>query len=366
MSKPTVLILGKIPPPYYGTSVSMQLIMQSALNQNYTLIPINTNVHTSLDTLGKISFNKLKLNLMMYVQLYKKIKEIRPQCAVIPISQTTVGFVKDAMFIWICRAMGVKVLVHLHGSVLLDWYNKSNFIIKKTATATLANTQGAIVLGSNLKYIFTPFLSADKIHVVPNGANYTYAYTTKTTTQLQLLYLGNLQATKGIVDIIDALVVLKNKYAIPFTCTVIGAWRDETTKAYCLKLVNDNALNVQFKGIVTGTDKNKYYEQANVFVFTPRAPEGHPWVIVEAMAAGLPIISTDKGAIKESVLDNYNGFIVDDNAPQQIAQRLQQLATTPNLIATMSTNALTHYNTNFTETKMVNQLQTAIDAVLLH
>jgi glycosyltransferase involved in cell wall biosynthesis len=129
-------------------------------------------------------------------------------------------------------------------------------------------------------------------------------------------------------------------------------------------LVSDNALNVQFKGIVTGADKNKYYEQANVFVFTPRAPEGHPWVIVEAMAAGLPIISTNKGAIQESVIDNYNGFIVDDNAPQQIAERLYQLATTPNLIPTMSTNALAHYNTNFTETKMVNQLQTAIDAVL--
>ncbi|MBC7411655.1 MAG: glycosyltransferase [Bacteroidia bacterium] len=364
MSKPTVLILGKIPPPYYGTSVSMLLIMQSALHQNYTLIPINTNVHTSLDTLGKISFNKFKLNLMMYVQLYKTIKKKHPQCAVIPISQTTIGFVKDAMFIWICRAMGVKVLVHLHGSVLLDWYNKSNFITRKITYATLTKTQGAIVLGTNLKYIFEPFLSTKKIHVVPNGANYTYTHTTKINNQLQVLYLGNLQATKGIIDVIDALVLLKNKYVIPFECTIIGAWRDEATKAQCLKLVTDNTLNVQFKGIVTGPDKNKYYEQANVFVFTPRAPEGHPWVIVEAMAAGLPIISTNKGAIKESVIDNHNGFIVDDNAPQQIAERLYQLAITPNLITTMSANALAHYNNNFTETKMVNQLHTAIDNVL--
>ncbi len=366
MTKPCVLILGKIPPPYYGTSVSMQLIMQSALNQHYTLVPINTNVHTSLDTLGKISFNKFKLNLMMYVQLYKKIKTSRPKCAVIPISQTTIGFFKDAIFIWICRAMGVKVLVHLHGSVLLNWYNASNFIIKKITSATLRSTQGAIVLGSNLKYIFEPFLSADKIHVVPNGANYTYQHTIKTASQLQLLYLGNLQATKGIVDVIDALVLIKNKYAIPFECNVIGAWRDEATKDYCIKLVNENALNVQFKGIVTGTDKNKYYEQANVFVFTPRAPEGHPWVIVEAMAAGLPIISTDKGAIKESIINNYNGFIVEDNAPQQIAERLHQLASTPHLIPTMCTNAITHYNTYFTETKMVNQLQNAIECVLKH
>ncbi len=364
MSKLTVLILGKIPPPYYGTSVSMQIIMQSELNNSYTLVPINTNVHTSLDTLGKLSFSKLKKNLVMYFNLYHTIKATRPQCAVIPVSQTTIGFIKDAVFIWICQLMRVKVLVHLHGSVLLDWYNKSNFIAKKITATTLANTNGAIVLGNNLKYIFAPFLPLYKIYAVPNGANYTFESTTTTTTKLQILYLGNLQATKGITDLMQALVVLKQQYSIPFECTVIGAWRDDATKNHCTQLVTNNALPVTFKGVVTGVDKNKYYQQANVFVFAPRAPEGHPWVIVEAMAAGLPIISTNKGAITESVIEGYNGFIVPDSAPTHIAQQLNELYTNQQLLTTMSTNSLAHYKANFTEQKMVSQLHAAINGVL--
>lgn len=364
MIKPTVLILGKIPPPYYGTSVSMQIIMHSELNTTYNLIPINTNVHTSLDTLGKLSVDKLKKNIAMYINLYRTIKATRPQCAVIPVSQTTIGFVKDAVFIWICRLMNVKVLVHLHGSVLLDWYTKSNFVVKKITATTLAKTSGAVVLGNNLKYIFEPFLPLHKIYVVPNGANYTFELTTKSIDKLHILYLANLQATKGIDDLIQALIILKQKYTTRFECTIIGAWRDEATKNRCMQLVTIHALPVTFKGIVTGADKNQYYQQANVFVFAPRAPEGHPWVVVEAMAAGLPIISTNKGAITESVIDGHNGFIVDDTAPAQIAQRLNELYTNQQLLTTMSTNSLAHYQANFTEQKMVAQLGNAISTVL--
>jgi glycosyltransferase involved in cell wall biosynthesis len=334
--------------------------MQSELNATYNLVPINTNVHKTLDTLGKVNFDKLKKNIAVYKLLYNKLKEHKPQCAVIPISQTTVGFIKDAVFIAMCKWFGVKVIVHLHGSVLLDWYNKTNPIIKHITKKILTNTNGAIVLGNNLKYIFEPFLPLHKIHVVPNGANYTFNTLPKNTATLQLLYLGNLQATKGIIDVIDALVLLKNKHNTLFECNIIGAWRDDVTKNYCTSKVAEHGLNVHFRGVVTGTDKNQYYEQAHVFVFAPRAPEGHPWVIVEAMAAGLPIISTNKGAIVESVIDGYNGYIVGDKCPEAIAQHLHSLATDNNLLSTLSSNAIAHYNANFTETKMVQQLAEAI------
>ena len=70
---------------------------------------------------------------------------------------------------------------------------------------------------------------------------------------------------------------------------------------------------VQFHLPATGGDKLQFFTDADVFVFTPRQREGHPWVIVEAMAAGLPVISTDRGAIAETVIDGESGWI--ENVP---------------------------------------------------
>jgi len=60
--------------------------------------------------------------------------------------------------------------------------------------------------------------------------------------------------------------------------------------------------SVHVVGPVVGTQKFELLSSSDIFVFpTYYPPEGHPWVIVEALAAGLPIISTDQGAITESV-----------------------------------------------------------------
>ena len=69
------------------------------------------------------------------------------------------------------------------------------------------------------------------------------------------------------------------------------------------------------------------FADADVFIFTPKAPEGHPWVLVESLASGLPVISTDQGAIKESVLHGKNGFIVEPAIPKSIAGAVDLLVT---------------------------------------
>jgi glycosyltransferase involved in cell wall biosynthesis len=114
----------------------------------------------------------------------------------------------------------------------------------------------------------------------------------------------------------------------------------------------------------SGKDKLAHFEKADVFVFTPREPEGHPWVIVEAMAAGLPIISTNQGAIIESVRDNQNGFIVEVRNPQMIAARLEELINNKSLRERMGKTSRTLYENNFTEEKMVEKLSGIFEQVL--
>ena len=123
-------------------------------------------------------------------------------------------------------------------------------------------------------------------------------------------------------------------------------------------------IPVQILPPASGEEKLRFYEEANIFVFPPRAPEGHPWVIVEAMAAGLPIISTDQGAITESVINGINGFIVDTKNPSQIAEKLEYLINHPEIREKMGRESRRLYEENYTEGIMVEKLTNAFKTIL--
>jgi glycosyltransferase involved in cell wall biosynthesis len=82
------------------------------------------------------------------------------------------------------------------------------------------------------------------------------------------------------------------------------------------------------------------------------------------MAAGLPIISTDQGAITESVIDGCNGFIVEAGNPMQIADKINLLVETLDLRKEMARESRKLYEDKFTEEKMVERLTNVFNTVL--
>ncbi len=363
----TLILLGKIPPPYYGTSVSMQIFLNSNfLASQLNVVSLNTNVHKDLSTLGKFSVKKIFLNIAIYLRFIKILNSNKKAVVLIPISQTSLGFFKDAIFIILSFAFGQKVLLHLHGSALLNWYNVQRAIIQKIIYAIISRCKGGIVLGENLKYLFQPFLPTDKIWVMPNGANYNLneQLILKNINSIQALYIGNLQASKGIDDVIQALQELKLKHHLNVNLNIVGAWRDENTKRKILGKINENQLNVTIHGIKTGLEKFEILQKCNLMLFTPRAPEGHPWVIVEALACGLAVISTNQGAIAESVLHEVNGYIVGAKSPAEIAEKVKLLASNKILLKNMQEASRKHYLSNFTEQKMIEKLVFCVNKVV--
>ena len=181
---------------------------------------------------------------------------------------------------------------------------------------------------------------------------------------MHILYLANLQASKGIEDVLLALAELKRQNVEGFELTVIGMWRNEEFKIKCLKMIDEFQLPVTVFPPKSGNEKMAAMCSSDIFVFTPREPEGHPWVIVEALACGLPVISTDQGAIVESVLDGKNGFIVKKNAPFEIAEKIKLLMKNDDLRKWMGAVSRKHYEDNFTEEKMVERLTGTFNKVI--
>ena len=73
-----------------------------------------------------------------------------------------------------------------------------------------------------------------------------------------------------------------------------------------------------------------------MLLFPPVEPEGHPRVVLEALAAGLPVITTDRGAIAETVVEGESGFVLDHPVPDELAARVLRLLRDPELRDRMS------------------------------
>jgi teichuronic acid biosynthesis glycosyltransferase TuaC len=85
------------------------------------------------------------------------------------------------------------------------------------------------------------------------------------------------------------------------------------------------SANFKLAGFVSDIDLPSYYNAADLFVLPSKSGEGLPLVAMEAMACGLPVVSTNVGGIKEILLDQY-GKLVPPNQPEMLAQAVLDFA----------------------------------------
>ena len=119
-------------------------------------------------------------------------------------------------------------MIQLRGSDFKRWLDNASSSTRMFVAFTLKIPKGVIVLGHNLKYLFRDFFPEHRIYVVPNGGNYHIPeHQYNTDYPVKLIYLANLQSSKGIEDVIDAITILQREQPGTFVMDIIGEWRNE-------------------------------------------------------------------------------------------------------------------------------------------
>ena len=124
------------------------------------------------------------------------------------------------------------------------------------------------------------------------------------------------------------------------------------------------ADHIDFLGIIEGEDKEVLLLQSDIFVFpTYYRYEGQPAVVVEAMAAGLPIITTDQGGIRDMVIHGENGFFVEAQNPGSIAETALMLIENRKLRDQMRNTNRKRFKKDYTAETCFKSLCEALDRV---
>ena len=141
-----------------------------------------------------------------------------------------------------------------------------------------------------------------------------------------ILSIGRLSHEKGHCDLIAAFEQLATERQK--TWLVLVGDGPERGKLQQQASRSRNAANILFTG--HRDDAKTFYFLASIFAL-PSYTEGTPNVILEAMAAGVPVVATAVGGIPELVTEGQNALLVQPRKPQQLANALEKLLQAPGL-----------------------------------
>jgi glycosyltransferase involved in cell wall biosynthesis len=221
-----------------------------------------------------------------------------------------------------------KIIDYLETKWLLKQYKKCD----NTFIAISKNTQTYFkkALPKTLK---------KNIVLLPNAINsklFSQKQKTLNTRHVRLINVGNLVAKKGhllLIDVFHQLIINSN---IKFTLDILGFG---PLKIEIEEKINQLGLNEIIKLHGNVSNVADFMENSDIYIHTA-SYEPFGMVLIEAMASGLPIVSTDGKGNIDLIKNGLNGYLVDSRNPKEIAEKVIQITENANLYSKMSINAI--------------------------
>ena len=212
-------------------------------------------------------------------------------------------------------------------------------------------------------------LSPTKVHCIYHGLNADFcrllnqqSNESRRNGKFRVLSVGRLVPKKGFDLLIDACAALRDE-ALDFQLSIIGE-PGEHESAIRGRIAHHRLENlVELRPPMTQDELLCEYRAANVFCLPSRVLEngdrdGIPNVLMEAMACGLPVISTKVSGIPEIINHRVNGLLVPPNDSASLASALLRLQENPALVDRLSREGNRTVSELFDGEKLVRRLKT--------
>lgn len=367
-----VLVMGMVPPPVGGMATFISDMLNAKFNENIKIQHFDTTKKTSQN---RLLFTAILYHFFLILKLILTIVIGRPKIIHIHIC-SFFSFYRSSIDIIMAKLLLRKIIVHIHGGYFDQFYNSSNQLGKYYIKSILNAANVVIVLSEYWEDFFSHVLNKNKITIVKNGVNISdykkigrkrlgnSQNKSKYCENINLLYIGGVSKNKGIMDLIVAVLKLKNK-SLKFNMNLVGPEIEDGVLEQIENFCKINKLFeiINIKGTLIGKEKNEVYKDATIFIL-PSYAEGLPITIIEAMACGLPIISSKVGGIPEVIKENINGFLIDPGDVDMLTERIEFLIKNKNIREDMGKNNLAEAISNYDFKIVVEKLERIYENLL--
>ena len=251
------------------------------------------------------------------------------------------SFWRKSVLCALAGAFRVPYVIHLHDGRLPDFYHRACGPLGRAwVRVVLRRAARVVVLSARWRDVVQAIEPAARAIVIGNPVELPAVLPPLRTPARQVLYLGWLMREKGVLDLVRAIpAVLRIVPDARFVLAGTGI-AGRSDRAAIMELAH--ALGVEhalsFPGWVEGREKRELFCESDVFVL-PSHAEGLPLGVLEAMAAGTPVVASRVGGIPDVIAHRITGLLVEPAAPQALAQAIAKLLMDDGLRSCVRENA---------------------------
>ena len=361
MGKPRILFILHLPPPVHGASLVGSFLRESDLvEEAFETRWINLAVSTRLSEVRRFTFGKIFTILRLLREVRATVRSWKPDLVYMTPSSTMPALLKDVLLV--LGMKGCRKVFHFHNKGVS---RRQDRFLDDRLYRILFRDASVILLSGRLYPDIEKYVPEERVSYCPNGISVP-AVLRRAGTPPRILFLSNMIRSKGVSDLVDACRLLQGR-GIPFRCSLVGALSADYPGDSLAAEIREKGLEgrVVYEGPRYGDEKWKAFSEADVFAF-PTSDDCFPLVVLEAMGAGLPVVTTDEGALPEMVRDGLDGVICEKRNPQSLADALGRLLTDPAARGRMGTSGKARCEELYTrerfERRLVDILQSLADA----
>ena len=368
MNKPRILCIATFPPPVHGAAVVSEQIRKSrVINESFDCDYVNIGTSHTIAEIGDggllLNFRKFGRFLRSFCKTFRLLLTQRYDLCYCAITCHGSGFLKDAPYVLLCKLFGRKIVIHQHNKGMAKDVDRP--VYRWLLPLVYKNVK--VILLSWLLYLdIEKVVRRENVLICPNGikpaANSDFLRNPNKIPHI--LFLSNLLIDKGVLVLLDALRILKDK-GCTFVCDFVGSETSDVDAACFAKEVDERGLNgfAIYHGRKYGEEKAAYFKQADVFVF-PSNNETFGLVNLEAMSYKLPIVTTNVGGIPDVVTHGENGFVNEPGDADSLASSLCTLLGDAPLRQKMGEAGYKKFKEKFTESCFENQLAAILKCIV--
>lgn len=360
IAKKKLLIVASFPPKgkkiIGGIERSSRILSESKYIKEFNLIKFDTS---------QISHPPPKFLIRLFlatIRVFRFILNIilhRPNSALIFCSDGWSALEKGIMII-ICRIFCVKSLIFPRaGNLITQTHNniyfrriirflfsKANFFLCQGPTWHTYALNDLFMDKSRVAIINNwtatqEIINVGKNRIINNNIN-----------SLEILYVGWLEKQKGINELLHSCNDLISDYNINMKFIGDGSLRNNI-ETYSIE--KNIQKNISLLGWLDDEEIISNLKKADIFVL-PSWHEGMPNSLIEALASGLPSISTSVGIIPDYIIDNYNGLLVHPKNQLNLKKTIEKTINDVNLRRKISKNGVLLAEKMFSEEASIKKL----------
>jgi glycosyltransferase involved in cell wall biosynthesis len=365
-----LLVFAHTPPPHHGQSYMVKLMLDGFGGDardwragfshplDIQCYHVNARFSQDLSDVGEFQGSKIFLIFWFCLQaIWIRFRHGVQHFYYVPAPGKSVALYRDWLIMFLCRPFFKKMILHWHAAGLAKWLETSTSISVRAATYRLFRPVDLSIVLSRYNFADAEKLLSGNIRVVHNGIpDPCPDFNEKTrplrdrrfvlrqqvlagkpsaeTIVVNILYLAHCTREKGIFAAAEAVLHVNRELAVhglPLKLKLVAAGNfvnhSEQLEFNRLQQTPEAAAVIEQVGFVSGANKEQLLREADLFLFPTRyLGENQPVNLIEAMAFGLPIITTRWRSLPEMLPSDYPGLVNNQDINEIAVVLMKMLA----------------------------------------